>query len=46
MLVEVVEVAGGKIVVGDVLGKHVIDRHQDLMRNRYGGKLVPTARRR
>ena len=43
VLVEVVEVAVAKIVVGDVLGKHVINGHQDLMRNRYGGTLVPTA---
>ena len=44
MLVEVVTVAVAKIVVGDILGKHGIDAHQDLMHNRYGGRLVPTAR--
>jgi hypothetical protein len=37
----VVEVA---IVVGDVLGKHVIDGHRDLVPNRYGGTIVATAR--
>ena len=43
VLVEVVEVAIAKIVVGDVLGKHVIDGDQDLMGNRYGGPLVELA---
>ena len=44
VVVEVVEVAVAKIVVGDVLGKHVIDGHRDLVPNRYGGTIVATAR--
>jgi len=43
VLVEVVKVEVPKIVVGDVLGKHVIDGYQDLMRSCHRGTLVPTA---
>ena len=43
VLVEVVEVAVAKIVVGDVLGKHVIDGYQDLMRDCPRSALVTTA---
>lgn len=40
-LVELVEVKISQLVAGDLLGKHVIDREQDLVGNRYDGSLVP-----
>jgi hypothetical protein len=44
VLVEVVEVAVAKIVVGNVLGKHVIDGHEDFVGYRHRSALVPTTR--
>lgn len=44
VLVEVVEVAIAKIVVGDILGKDVIDGHKDFVGYRHRSTLVPTAR--
>jgi hypothetical protein len=36
VLVEVVEVEVAKVVVGDVLGKHVVEGDQNLMTDRHG----------
>ena len=44
VLVKLVKVEVPKVVVGDVLGKHVIDGYQDLMGNCHRGTLVATAR--
>jgi hypothetical protein len=42
VLVELVQVKVSQIVVGDVLGEHVIDRGQDLVGDGNGGPFVPT----
>ncbi len=44
MLVEMVQVEVSEVVVGDSLGKHVIDRHQDFVGDRHGRPLVPAPR--
>jgi hypothetical protein len=41
IIVEFVEVKIAQIVVGNLLGKHVIDGHQDLMGDGHGSALVP-----
>jgi hypothetical protein len=43
VLVALVEVKISQIVVGNLLGKHGIDRHQDLMGYGHGGALVPAS---
>jgi hypothetical protein len=41
VLVALVEVKISQVVVENLLGKHVIDRHQDLMGYGHRGALVP-----
>jgi hypothetical protein len=41
VFVEFVEVKIAQIVVGNLLGKHVIDGHQDLMGDGHGSALLP-----
>ena len=43
VLVELVQIEVAEIVVGDVLGDHVIDGDQDLMGDRHRGTLIPAA---
>jgi len=43
VLVEVIEVEITQFVVADLMGKHVIDGHQDFMGYRYGRALVSTS---
>src|SRR6266511_2112985 len=40
LFVELIEVDVSEILIGDFLGKHVIDRHQDLVRYRHDCPLV------
>ena len=41
MLVEFIQVKIAQFVVADLMGKHVIDGHQDLMGDSYDCALVP-----
>jgi len=41
ILVELIQIEVAEIVVGDVLGDHVIDGYQDLMADRHDGTLIP-----
>src|SRR5215469_112432 len=41
VFVELVEVEISEFVVADVVGKHVIDGHEDFMGHRHHGPLVP-----
>jgi hypothetical protein len=44
ILVQLIQVEVAEIVVGDVLGDHVIDGYQDLMADGHRGTLIPTPR--
>jgi hypothetical protein len=44
ILVELIQIEVAEIVVGDVLGDHVIDGYQDLMADRHRGTLIPAPR--
>jgi len=44
ILIELIQVEVAEIVVGDVLGDHVIDGYQDLMADRHHSTLIPTPR--
>jgi ribosomal protein S19 len=40
VLVEFVEVKISQVVVGNLLGEHVVDRYQDLVGHGHGGPFV------